>query len=581
MKLGRYGRSSLLPLGVMAAVAIGGCGGSSSSSSSAGSGQTGVEQGQQRGGTLREVANSDFDNIDPGIAYYQFSYEFLTSTDRSLLQYKPNIVDHPSPDLAAAQPKISADGKTVVVKLKHGVRFSPPVNREVTSADVKYAIERGFTKQVTNSYAGTYFGDLVGAPTPGAGNYKPIPGIETPSKDELIFKLTKPVGRTMVDAFVLPLTAPVPKEYARKYDEKLPSQYGTHQVATGPYMFANDKAGKIDYRPGKGFTMVRNPNWKRSTDWRPAYVNRVEATLGVDPTVAGRQILDGQNMVSADTPPATIVRLGATHFPKQISFTAGQGNRYVALNNSKPPFNNVNLRRAVYAAIDRTALQKTRGGRVTGDIATHFIQPGLPGYEEAGGAKGPQYDFNKSLTGDLAVARKYLKKGGFKKGTPVVMVGDNEAPADKTAQVVLSAVQSLGFKVNFKSVEHSTMYTSFCQVPAKKVDICPNVGWVKDFNDPASMFQVPFYGPSISQDNNSNFSQLNDPKVNRMIAKAGTITDPAARAKAWGDVDDAVVGTAAAVPWFWDKQPNVESKNVKGVIDRWNASYNVAFTSVK
>ena len=83
------------------------------------------------------------------------------------------------------------------------------------------------------------------------------------------------------------------------------------------------------------------------------------------------------------------------------------------------------------AAIDRESLRKTRGGTLVGDIATHFIQPGLPGYEEAGGAKGPQYDFNKSLNGDMTVAKKYLKLGHFKKGTSVLMVGDNEAPATR------------------------------------------------------------------------------------------------------------------------------------------------------
>ena len=66
-----------------------------------------------------------------------------------------------------------------------------------------------------------------------------------------------------------------------------------------------------------------------------------------------------------------------------------------------------------------------------------------------------------------------------------------------------------------------------------------------------------------------------------MIKKAGTITNEAQRAKAWGDVDTAIVKTAAAIPWYWDKQPNVRSKNVKGVIDKWNASWNLSFSSVK
>jgi peptide/nickel transport system substrate-binding protein len=573
-------RNLVLPTVAVGAIALAGCGSSSSSSDKGSSGNAGTNQGQKKGGTLKVLANSDFDNIDPGIAYYQFSYQFLSSTDRTLYQYKPDIIDKPSPDLAASDPQISADKKTVTVKLKSGVKFSPPVNREVTSSDVKYAIERGFTKQVANGYVGSYFGDIVGAPAPG-GNYKPISGIQTPNKHTIVFKLKTPTAGTLAQALVLMATAPVPKDYAQKYDQKNPSQYGTYQVGTGPYMFKNNAAGKIDYKPGKHFTMVRNPNWKASTDFRPAYVDKVDVTLGADPTVAGRQILSGQNALSGDTPPAQIVKLGVTRYKGQINFTGGQGNRYIALNTQIPPFNNVNLRRAVYAAMDKTALRKTRGGTLVGDIATHFIQPGLPGFEEAGGMKGPQFDFNKNPNGDMAVAKKYLKLGNFKKGTPVLMVGDNEAPADKTAQVVLNAVQSLGFKVNFKSVSHDTMYTAFCNVPKKKVNICPNVGWIKDFNDPLSMFQITFYGPSITPSNNSNWPQLDDPKINSMIKKAGTIADEAQRAKAWGAVDREIVNTAAAVPWLWDKQPNVRSKNVKGVIDKWNAAWNLSYSSVK
>ena len=53
---------------------------------------------------------------------------------------------------------MSADGKVVTFKIRSGVRFSPPVDREVTSADVKYAVERAFFKTVNNPYASVYFG---------------------------------------------------------------------------------------------------------------------------------------------------------------------------------------------------------------------------------------------------------------------------------------------------------------------------------------------------------------------------------------------------------------------------------------
>ena len=98
----------------------------------------------------------------------------INAVHRGLYAYPPDE-NEPVPDLADGMPEIADDGKTVTVKLKQGVTFTPPVSREVTSADVKYAIERAFTAAVTNGYAGIYFGDLVGAPEPG-GDYKEIPG---------------------------------------------------------------------------------------------------------------------------------------------------------------------------------------------------------------------------------------------------------------------------------------------------------------------------------------------------------------------------------------------------------------------
>ena len=61
------------------------------------------------------------------------------------------------------------------MKIRTGVKYAPPVDREVTTKDIKYAIERAFSKQVPSGYAGTYFGSIVGTPEePNSGDIKPI-----------------------------------------------------------------------------------------------------------------------------------------------------------------------------------------------------------------------------------------------------------------------------------------------------------------------------------------------------------------------------------------------------------------------
>ncbi len=91
----------------------------------------------------------------------------------------------------------------------------------------------------------------------------------------------------MADALVLPLTAPVPKEYAEKFDKHKPSDYATYQVATGPYMFKNNAEGKVlgvGYFPGKSATLVRNPNWNASTDYPARLPERNQRSRSAAPT---------------------------------------------------------------------------------------------------------------------------------------------------------------------------------------------------------------------------------------------------------------------------------------------------------
>ena len=164
------------------------------------------------------------------------------------------------------------------------------MNREVTAADVKYAIERSFSVSVTNGYVSLYFSDLVGSPAKPPKTPKPVSGIQTPDKYTIVFKLKRP-GTTLVSALVMTNTAPIPKEYAAKYDSKTTSDYGFYQAASGPYMFEADGSGNIKgkgYTPGRQMRLVRNPNWSAKTDFRPAYVDSIEVKEGFTDTAVGR-----------------------------------------------------------------------------------------------------------------------------------------------------------------------------------------------------------------------------------------------------------------------------------------------------
>ncbi len=266
---------------------------------STGSGATGAK----RGGTLKLISSGDVDSVDPGQTYYSYGWQVLTAVHRTLYATPANSVKT-VPDLAAAAPKISADGKTVTVRIKKGVRFGPPVNREVTSADVKYAIERSFSVSVTNGYVNL----LLLGPRRRAREAAEDAEARLRHQDaeQVHDRLqAQAPGTTLASALVMTNTAPIPKEYAAKYDNKTTSDYGFHQAATGPYMFEANDDGNIKgegYTPGRSMKLVRNPNWSRKNGL-PARVRGRDRGQGGIHRHIGRRPPDPQRRLP--TGPAT------------------------------------------------------------------------------------------------------------------------------------------------------------------------------------------------------------------------------------------------------------------------------------
>jgi peptide/nickel transport system substrate-binding protein len=544
--------------------------------------------GKHRGGVLKVYDHEDFERLDTGEAYGGEDYTVLYAIARPLYSSKPNTADALSPDVAAAAPTITDGGKTLSVNIRPHVYFSPPVNREVTAADVAYAIERGANPNVACPYFESYFGDVVGADKADGG---PIAGIQTPSKYTITFHLTKPTASLLYGALSLPLSAPLPAELVKPLDAHEPTTYGTeYMVATGPYMLKSNSKGKflgIGYEPGKSATLVRNPSWNPHSDYRPAYLDRIEINIGGEPGVIGHQTLKGDNVVQNDNPTQAVVKEAVLHYPQQIVFTPGSGTYYASLNNAHGPFTNVNLRKAVWAALDRNAFVKIRGGKLTGEPMTHFLYPGVKGYEQAGGAAGPHVDYNEHVEGDATVAAKYMKLAGYPGGKytgseTVQVVGATGEPEEGMSQIVNQALQNLGFKTHLSLVDKSAMYEKYCTVPAQKIDVCPNAGWVRDFADPQTVLQVPFSGHAIVPEGNSNWSEVNDPAINAAIEKAELVVGEPARAQAWAKIDEMLVQQAVAAPEVFANIAAVEGHGVEGVNQQWNSgAWDYDFTSLK
>jgi peptide/nickel transport system substrate-binding protein len=589
----------LAALFVAFALVAAGCGGDDDESGSSGKKGTTVTGGGsptdgKKGGDVTFLAAGDIDYADPGQTYYTFGFMVAYATHRTLYSYKPDDPKTAVADLAEGDPEIADDNQSITVTLRKGVMFSPPVSREVEAKDVKYAIERAFTANVPSGYATSYFSEIEGTPTK-PGKYAEIPGlvVDPADKYKLTIKLTKPVAPRVVAAMVMPITAPVPQEYAEKFDKKSPSTYDQYVVSSGPYMIKNNAEGKlVGRKPGKRVELVRNPNWKgeETGDYRPAYLDSITIEEGNDDlTVASRRTLRGELLLCCDAgqPPIPILRQALTKFKDQLGRTSGGGTRWIAMNSTKKPFDDVNVRKAVIAGFDREALLLTRGGKEVGPIANHWIPPGIPGHEESGGLAGdPKFDFMKNPKGDMALAAEYFKKAGFKSGKyegseRLLTIATNADPGKQTAAVAQAQFEKLGFKLNFRSVPQDTLYTKFCGVPKADVVICPNVGWFKDFNDPESMLQPTFSGDAIKEQGNVNWSQLKVPEIDQAMRDAAIIPVGDERNQKWGEINKMIVDQAPGVPYSWDDSFSLASKDLKAVLNAYSTGWDLSHTSVK
>jgi peptide/nickel transport system substrate-binding protein len=543
-----------------------------------------------RGGTLTMLAGSDVDFLDPGHTYFANGFMVALATQRPLYGYSPGNLSKTQPNLAAAAPQVSPDGRTITIKLRRGVRFSPPVDREVTSHDVAYAFERFFSANVGGQYT-RYFSGLVGAPAKPTDGVRPIRGIATPDPYTIVFRVRTGTSATFIGALTLPASAPVPEEYAERFDAESPSTYNTHVVATGPYMVRNDRAGNtVGYQPGRLIELVRNPNWSRATDARPAALDAIRIrTNASDTNVAARQVVAGSHMVMDGPPPPAILKRVVNDGGATSARVPQGGYRFLPLNTTIKPFDDINVRKAVLAGFNREAARLARGGAATGPLATHFLPPGIPGFEEAGGARGPEYDFLSSSTpkGDDALAAEYMKKAGYPSGKytgggTFLLVSANTEADKNVAEVTSAQFEKLGFKTRLRFVPTDALFTDWCSVPGKRVLTCASgIAWLKDFPDPEPMLRPVFDGNAITKPtDNSNYSQLDDPKVDAAMASAAATTG-AARAQAWGDVDRLVMADAPAIPLQWDVMTLVRSKDVAGVPNVYFDSWDLTYTSLK
>lgn len=541
----------------MSAAACGGDDDKKSGEAKASAGATGfnaattgiVNPSTTKGGELKLWSPQDVDYLDPARAYYGFVWNLQRLYIRQLFAYdsKPGAAGTKLvPDLAAADPVLSNDGKTYTVKIKDGVKFED--GTPITSKDFKYGIERVFAQDVLSG-GPTYLIDLLDQGQKYPGPYKDtdpnkmgLKSVETPDDKTIVFNLAS-ANSDFKYLLAMPSSSPVPaaKDTGATYTNK--------PVATGPYKVS-------EFTASKGATFVRNENWDPKTDTiRTGLPDTVSFTVTTNPDDMDARLLSGDIDLAVDG--TGMQAAGKNKVLKDEALKANADNpftgyiRYFAFPTTVAPFDNIECRKAVIYAADSKSLQTARGGPTSGDLGANMLPPGIPGsdkkYDPYGLTKGePQVDKAKEAL------KACNKPEGF---TTTIAVRNNRAPEVKSAESLQAALDKVGIKATIDQYDgklSSSVIGSPENVKAKGYGIIV-MGWGADYNSGSGFLQPLVDGSFILPNGNNNYTMINDPEINGLFKTAAAAATPDAAAPFYTQINQKVMEKALYLPINFDK----------------------------
>jgi len=526
---------------------------SSTPAASTGASSTAATGTPVEGGILKAAIADSPDHLDSGLSYTNQGWEILWETNNGLLTYKKAAGEDGStlvPDLAAALPTLSADGRTYTFTMRTGVMFSPPVSRQVEPSDVKDSIERLYRVDSpgvdfytvikgTDTYAKTKRGGITGI-------------VADDARHTISFTLTHPDG-----TFLNYLSLAFAFAYPKGTPDKDVSTIDAARVATGPYMITA-------YVPKHSITIRRNPNFKQWTADSPnGHLDGIDVQIGVDPERAADLTAAGQLDWSFEpVAPDRLAQLKAQS-PHQVYDFVRNNTTYFSMNERKAPFDKLAVRQAVNYALDRHALVKIFGGQ--GQPTENILPPGIGGY-----AKHDLYPL------DVAKATSLVRQAGAT-GAAVTVWSHNTDPAPKAAQYMASVLNSIGLKASVKLLDESVYWDT---IATQKGD--PQIAfndWNQDYPEGQDFFDVLLNGEGIVDVGNNNASNTNVPALNKIIDGAKAMPLGPARNAIWATLDKRFMAEDAGWAPFMNRLlPKYVSARLHGLV--FSTSYYEIFTSM-
>ena len=503
----------------------------------------GTQTAAKPSGTIT-IGATQFENWDPHFSDFAADISHMVYVWRGL--YHTDLQDKPQPAMAEGAPTVSADGKTVTVKLKSGLKWSD--GQPLDANDFVLGIQRTCNPDIAGHYqyiltnivgCDDYYGAADKTPAEKETLQKAV-GVKAIDATTLEIKLQNPQP-TFPTLLAMWPTFPAPKHKIAKVDAAWPGPM--ENVYNGPFMPSK-------YTEKATLELSPNPNWAGKTVGAekivlkyvddPAVLNQAYRANEVDATVANKAELDKLR----------------TEFEANKELQLYPATRTIGIeyNLQDPVLAKPEVRLALSQATDRKTMMKVVF-KDANTATTSWVPPAR------NGLKGGEYD---SILGfDVNKAKDNLSKAGYPNGQgfPKITLIQVDSATNKLAGDFLTAEwkKHLGIDLEVQYVDSKTRQAAFNN---KQFQIVLG-GWQEDYPDAENWFIGLWEtGGSINKTSTS------IPALDKAIADSKYNTNDEARRKGYRDAEKLLLEQASGIaPIYHTQAAFLVKSHIKGMVE--------------
>jgi peptide/nickel transport system substrate-binding protein len=515
------GRSRLLAVLLAVPLAITACSGGGGSAAPSVSAAAPDDRPVKNGGTLTVALDADPDALDPASATTLVGRQVFVNMCEKL--YDIDAKSTLLPELAAALPQLSADGKSATIKLRTGIKFND--GTVLDAASVKQTLDRNRTwaKSARKS-------DLAAV--------SKVTVVDPSTVQLTLSRPFAPLTAQLADRAGMILS---PKALAAGDDN-----FATHPVCVGPFQY-------VSRTSGSQIVLDRAPNYY---DAAKVKLDKLIFKIIVDPNVRVANLKSGDIQVGERIAAATVGSVqsapdlrvvsggGFGYFGMQVNIgnvkgaTAKYGKVSTALGSSPQ------LREAFELSLDRNAINKT--------VFNGLYQPDCSPLPLDSHFRAPGFQCPPT---DVAKAKQLVAQSGVKTPVPVTLTTPNDATDLKLAQVIQNMAKQAGFAVTVKTEE---FVTTLDEGAAGKFDTLLT-GWSGRVDPDGNLNNI------INTGGANNYAGMSDPGIDGPLQQAAATTDVGQRTQLYSQVVQKAAELRGIIYLYHNKEYLGTRRDIAGI----------------